>query len=102
MNAQRLEAFLARLYTDAEARRAFLADPYAATARARLDQAASDALAAIDLTGLELAAKSFEQKRLHRRSCSRGWPRRLRALVLGGCTELARIIHERAHGCPNG
>ena len=57
------EAFLARLYIDAEARAAFLADPLAAARRAGLDAKDAAALAAIDRPGLELAARSFTAKR---------------------------------------
>jgi hypothetical protein len=58
-----LEAFLARLYTDADARAAFAADPRAEALRAGLDPADVDALASIDTLGLELAADSFARKR---------------------------------------
>jgi hypothetical protein len=57
------EAFLARLYIDAEARAAFLADPLAEARRAGLDAKQAAALAAIDRPGLELAARSITAKR---------------------------------------
>src|SRR5262249_43448379 len=63
MSAQRLEAFLALLYTDAAARRAFLTDPHGMAAGAGLDRPEVAALAAIDRVGLELAARSFAAKR---------------------------------------
>lgn len=57
------EAFLARLYTDAELRARFLADPAGEARRAGLDEASARRLAAIDRAGLELAAASFAAKR---------------------------------------
>jgi hypothetical protein len=67
----RLEAFLAGLYTDAAARRAFLDDPEGSAARAGLDPPEVAALVRIDRVGLELAARSFEAKR---RGRARGGP----------------------------
>ena len=61
--ARRLEAYLARLYTDAAARDAFLADPRGEARRAGLAEDDVAALEAIDRTGLELAAASFAHKR---------------------------------------
>lgn len=58
-----LQAFLAQLYMDAAARERFLADPRREAQRCRLDTAAVDALARIDRSGLELAARSFDIKR---------------------------------------
>jgi hypothetical protein len=66
MSTRALEAFLARLYTDAEVRREFLADPRGTAVRAQLEPAQIDALVAIDRVGLELAAASFEKKRAAR------------------------------------
>ena len=63
MNARAMEAFLARLYTDGELRRAFLARPEAAAREAGLDEQAVRSLAAIDREGLELAADSYDTKR---------------------------------------
>jgi len=62
----RFEGFLARIYVDAEARHRFLADPHGEATRAGLTREESEALAAIDRTGLELAARSFERKRLQK------------------------------------
>jgi len=61
--AVRLEALLARLYTDAALRRAFEADPLALARAHGLDEADAQALARIDREGLMLAARSFEAKR---------------------------------------
>src|SRR5206468_8277136 len=59
----RLEAYLARLYLDAEARRAFLDNPRAAAQGAGLGEADVSALARMDLAGLEMAAHSLSRKR---------------------------------------
>ena len=66
-----LEAYLARLYLDADARREFAADPQGAARGAGLDEADVVALAQIDRTGLELTARSLRAKREGRRR--RGW-----------------------------
>jgi len=74
MSAGNIEMLLARLYTDARFRETFLADP-AGIARAQgLDEREVEALRSIDRDGLELAARSYAQKReahargRHRRS----------------------------------
>jgi hypothetical protein len=67
MSAMALESFLARLYTDAAARRRFDADPEGEARRAGLSAAECQSLAACDRVGLELAAESFGQKRAQRR-----------------------------------
>ena len=63
MSAVRVEAFLARLYVDAEARRRFVADPRGCARQAGLAEADVDSLATLDPIGLELASRSFESKR---------------------------------------
>lgn len=68
MASPRLEEFLARLYADAEARRRFLAAPRAEAAAAGLEDPEARALEAIDVVGLELAARSFARKRSRARS----------------------------------
>lgn len=63
MSAGNVENLLARLYTDARFREAFLSDP-AGSARAQgLDATQIEALRNIDRDGLELAARSYAQKR---------------------------------------
>ncbi|MBI3554803.1 MAG: hypothetical protein HY074_00905 [Deltaproteobacteria bacterium] len=57
------EAFLARLYTDRQAREQFLADPRSEALRAELSREECDALARIDTVGLNLAAQSYAIKR---------------------------------------
>jgi hypothetical protein len=75
MSHPRFEAFLAELYTDAEARQRFLSDPKNAARLAGLDERDVEALASIDRIGLELAARSFECKRAARRPRQSRWLR---------------------------
>ncbi|HKX27931.1 MAG TPA: hypothetical protein VJ302_09580 [Blastocatellia bacterium] len=63
MSTARFEAFLARIYVDAEARAKFLADPRGEAHRAGLAESEVSALERIDRVGLELAARSIEGKR---------------------------------------
>lgn len=78
MTTPAFEAFLAKLYVDGEARAQFLADPRGAARRAGLNQAECEALLAIDRTGLEMAAISFERKRGKRKAvAANGFPQRL-------------------------
>jgi hypothetical protein len=81
------EAFLARLYVDADFRAAFLADP-AGVAGSAPDLAPEEiaAVQAIDRAGLELAAASFAWKRAaaaKRPPGRRRWLRRLVARATG-------------------
>ena len=73
-----LEAFLARLYTDAELRARFLRDRADEARRAGLSSADQAAVLTMDATDLRLAARSFAHKRAKQRSavsaCRRfGW-----------------------------
>ncbi len=61
--AVRLEAFLARLYADAGARRRFLSSPIEHAVGAGFSQPAAAALAGLDRVGLALAAESLARKR---------------------------------------
>ena len=63
MSAAALEAFVARLYTDAALRQDFIARPEAVAQAAGLDAATARRLADTDLEGLVLAADSFAHKR---------------------------------------
>jgi hypothetical protein len=67
MSSVALESFLARLYTDAAARRRFNADPQGEALRAGLSAAECAALAECDCVGLEMAAESFCHKRTQHR-----------------------------------
>jgi hypothetical protein len=67
MSSPRLEAYLARLYTDAAALAAFLEAPVASARAAGLDAVEAEALRAADHTGLVMAAASFRAKRARRR-----------------------------------
>lgn len=61
-----IEAFLARLYTDAAFRERVLADPVAEGRRAGLAEDDAARLADLDREGLALAADSFAAKRVSR------------------------------------
>ena len=63
MTTPRFEAFLAALYVDPDVRRRFVADARGTAAAAGLEPNEIDALAQVDLTGLELAARSYAAKR---------------------------------------
>jgi hypothetical protein len=63
MSESRLEAFLARIYTDQNARKEFLANPSAVALKAGLEPNEIDAVVKIDRVGLELYARSLERKR---------------------------------------
>ncbi len=63
MSAPALEAFLARLYTDAVLRSAFLRAPENVAREAGLCEETVRALTRIDGEGLVLAAESFAHKR---------------------------------------
>ena len=76
MHSSRLETFLARLFTDAEFREAFINDARQVADAQSLDAAERDAVLAIDRPGLLLAARSFAAKR--RDTGARGSSRRLR------------------------
>ena len=66
MSSPAFEAFLARLYVDAAFRARFLADPDLEGREAGLSHEERIALKAIDRVGLELAARSYENKRKKR------------------------------------
>jgi hypothetical protein len=68
-----IEAFLARIYLDAAARAAFLADPVGEALRAGLPEPVARSFSAPDRAGIELAAASFAGKR-----SGRARPHRLR------------------------
>lgn len=63
MSVSRLEAFLARIYVDAEARERFLSNPNAEASSAGLSTDEIEALKQIDQVGLELLADSLARKR---------------------------------------
>jgi len=58
-----LEAFLARIYVDAQAREKFLSDPTAEALRAGLSHDEIEAVKRIDQVGLELFTVSLKRKR---------------------------------------
>ena len=63
MSTPNLEAFLARIYVDAQARESFLRNPTAEALRAGLSDDEVRAVQQIDRVGLELFAISLERKR---------------------------------------
>ena len=63
MTGQRFEIFLARLYTDAEARKRFFEDPETVAGAAGLNEGEVSAAVKIDREGLLLAGESFDKKR---------------------------------------
>ena len=66
MSAATLEAFLARIYVDPEAREKFLNDPEDEALRAGLSSDEVEAVKQIDRVGLELFSASLERKRSKR------------------------------------
>jgi hypothetical protein len=65
MSTARFEAFLAKIYVDAEARARFLADPRGEAMRAGLTEPEISAFEKIDRIGLELTVQSLQHKRRH-------------------------------------
>ena len=63
MSTSLLEAFLARIYVDAQARERFLSDPTAEALRAGLSHDEIEAVKQIDQVGLELFTVSLKRKR---------------------------------------
>ena len=63
MSTPNLEAFLARIYVDVQARERFLSNPTAEALRAGLSADEVRAVQQIDRVGLELFAISLERKR---------------------------------------
>jgi len=85
MSAANLEIFLARLYTDARFREAFLSDPEGTAHAHKLDATQIEALRNIDRDGLEYASRSFARKRESHAHAAprRSWLGRLVARSLG-------------------
>ena len=80
MSSPALEAYLAVLYTDEAKRQAFLLAPRAQALLHGLSPQEAEAMAAIDRTGLQMAAASFQHKRTAHAAHARqqqGWWRRL-------------------------
>jgi hypothetical protein len=63
MSARSFEAFLTRIYVDADARAHFKANPRAEAQRAGLSEEECAAVENLDWMGLEMAARSFAHKR---------------------------------------
>jgi hypothetical protein len=77
VSARSVEAFLARLYTEAPLRASLVADPRATAVAAGLSDDEASAFAAIDRVGLELAAESYARKRAAHRGPRQAWLRRV-------------------------
>jgi hypothetical protein len=71
--AQACEDLLARLFTDAQLRARFQADPQGVGREFGLDDAASATLERADWVGLELAARSYSHKRATYAGRKRRW-----------------------------
>jgi hypothetical protein len=71
MSTARFEAFLAKIYVNAEARARFLADPRGEAMRDGLTEPEISALEKIDRIGLEFTAQSLERKRRHLQGTSK-------------------------------
>jgi hypothetical protein len=69
VSASIVEAFLARIYVDAQARERFLSNPTAEARAAGLSPEEVDAVTQIDQVGLELFAVSLERKK--QRQCAK-------------------------------
>ena len=63
MSTSLLEAFLARIYVDAQARERFLSEPAAEALKAGLSHDEIEAVKQIDQVGLELFTVSLKRKR---------------------------------------
>jgi hypothetical protein len=63
VSAPNVEAFLARIYVDAQAREKFLSNPAAEARAAGLSPEEVEAVTQIDQVGLDLFAVSLERKR---------------------------------------
>jgi hypothetical protein len=68
MSESRLEAFLAKIYTDQNVRERFLIDPRNEAAQAGLTPGEIESLVNIDRVGLQLFAASLERKK-EKRTC---------------------------------
>ncbi len=82
MTGPRFEAFLARIYTDSQARAAFLHDREFEARKFKLSAEETEALMKIDRLQLESAARSYESKRVANQRLSHGRDIRTRILSL--------------------
>jgi len=81
MNQVALEAFLAKLYVDPKLRGDFVADPRGTALSHGLSHESARGLCKMDFEGLELAARSYEQKRSHKTKAAVSWLSRLRRAI---------------------
>lgn len=66
MNSEKIEYFLAQLYTDERLLKSFLENPTESLLNHDLSEEEMDALQNIDLDGLQMAAISYKSKRKKR------------------------------------
>ncbi len=92
MNSPAVEAFLVRLYVDAERRARFLADPMAVARAAGLSPDECVALAAIDREGLRAAGESYAAKQ-ERHGVFKGWGVQA---IIESLPEACRVGHQAA------
>ena len=74
MKESALEQFLAKIYVDPAARARFLAAPRTEAAHAGLSEKECRALEKIDRIGLEMAARSFANKRARKQAAKKTTP----------------------------
>jgi hypothetical protein len=86
MTTPRFEHFLARLYVEEDLRRRFLTDARGTAAAAGLSPTEIEALAHVDLTGLELASRSYALKRQANPRAVRG-----RSPIVGALLRFLRL-----------
>lgn len=89
MSARKLEAFLVRIYVDASARAAFKENPQGEALRAGLSKEECAALENMDWVGLEMAARSFANKRTSKHMRNR--PR----TFIGRARQVAGVLWQR-------
>ena len=97
MSAREFEAFLARIYVDAEVRARFKANPREEAEQAGLSAKECAALEKTDWVGLELAARSFASKRAFKRQerSENSFNKTLRNLFAALSARIRRRLSER-------
>jgi hypothetical protein len=101
MSSPRIEALLARLYTDDAALAAFLRSPVETAKAFGLEPGEAASLAAVDHDGLVMAAASYRAKRAGRTRRSR-WRRAWHAVTdaMKRCAVLPSLTIDREHRPP--
>jgi len=91
MSSPAFEAFLARLYTEDDLRRRFVASPSSVANESGLSNEEQRALEAIDRDGLIVAARSYAQKRRRKLNLGNG------RMSLSPRTHIAKLMSRDAH-----